>query len=161
MRLSGRLTLNLGLRYEATTIPYDRRGLGGEVNSLTAPVGSATCPLTIQPTTVPGCTVPISQFLQSNPTLNDFEPRVGFAWNPFGNGKTAVRGAFGIYDELPLPYILTTYSSNLGALFERRAAGRECASGYVSVWCSGGGRGELRAPGWAGIMSRTRAGTTR
>ncbi len=111
LRLSGRLTLNLGLRYEATTIPYDRRGLGGEVNSLTAPVGSPACPQTIQPTTVPGCTVPISQYLQSNPTLNDFEPRVGFAWNPFGDGKTAVRGAFGIYDELPLPYLLTTYSA--------------------------------------------------
>ena len=111
LRLSGRFTLNLGLRYEATTIPYDRRGLGGEVNSLTAPVGSPACPQTIQPTTVPGCTVPISQYLQSNPTLNDFEPRVGFAWNPFGDGRTAIRGAFGIYDELPLPYILTTYST--------------------------------------------------
>ena len=111
LKLSSRLTVNLGLRYEATTIPYDRRGLGGAVNSLTAPVGSPACPQTIQPTTVPGCTVPISQYLQSNPTLNDFEPRVGFAWNPFGDGKTAVRGAFGIYDELPLPYILTTYST--------------------------------------------------
>ena len=111
LRLSARFTLNLGLRYEATTIPYDRRGLGGEVNSLPAPVGSPACPQTIQSTTVPGCTVPISQYLQSNPTLNDFEPRVGFAWNPFGDGKTAVRGAFGIYDVLPLPYILTTYSS--------------------------------------------------
>ena len=111
LKLSSRFTVNLGLRYEATTIPYDRRGLGGAVNTLTAPVGSPACPQTIQPTTVPGCTVPISQYLQSNPTLNDFEPRVGFAWNPFGDGKTAIRGAFGIYDELPLPYILTTYST--------------------------------------------------
>src|SRR4029077_13269624 len=38
-----------------------------------------------------------------NPTLRNFEPRIGFAWNPRG-GKTLVRGGFGIFDVLPLPY---------------------------------------------------------
>jgi hypothetical protein len=34
--------------------------------------------------------------------LRDFSPRVGAAWDPFGDGKTAVRAAFGQYDYLPL-----------------------------------------------------------
>src|SRR5262249_33429542 len=42
--------------------------------------------------------------LYQNPTLRDFSPRAGFSWDPFQNGKTAVRGGFGVYDSLPLTY---------------------------------------------------------
>ena len=29
---------------------------------------------------------------------------MGFAWDPFHNGKTAVRGSFGVFDILPMAY---------------------------------------------------------
>jgi hypothetical protein len=35
--------------------------------------------------------------LRVNPTYNTFAPRIGFAWDIFGDGKTAVRGGFGVY----------------------------------------------------------------
>jgi len=38
-----------------------------------------------------------------NPTKEDFEPRVGFAWDPFKNGQTSVAGGFGVFDVLPFP----------------------------------------------------------
>jgi hypothetical protein len=41
--------------------------------------------------------------LYANPTLHNFEPRIGFAWDPFGNAKTAVRGGFGMFDVQTLP----------------------------------------------------------
>jgi len=87
-RFRPNLTLNLGLRYEMSTIA---RETSGKLSNL--PDLSSATPHLGNP------------FI-SNPTLKNFEPRVGFAWDPFRNGKTAVRGGVGLFDVLPLPYQL-------------------------------------------------------
>lgn len=114
-RIRKNLTLNLGLRYEMLTNPTEAHNNFARLNSFTAPAGSGPCP-NIFPnafvsTTVPGCPVPISNLWTSNPTLHDFDPRVGFSWDPFGNGKTAVRAGYGMFDVLPLPYIYSDGNS--------------------------------------------------
>lgn len=85
-RIRPTLTLNLGLRYEMTTVPTETQNHLANLASLTAPAITLGSPLF------------------SNPTTRNFEPRLGFAWDPFHNGKTAVRGAFGQFDVLPLLY---------------------------------------------------------
>jgi hypothetical protein len=84
-RFRPNLTLNLGLRYEAVTVPSEVHGQLSNLRQFT----TGTAPALGSPIIL-------------NPTLRNFEPRVGFAWDPFRNGKTAVRGAFGIFDVLPL-----------------------------------------------------------
>src|SRR5882724_1030771 len=99
-RFRPNLTLTMGMRYEFTTLPKDANNRIQEITTL---VNCAT------PGVLPGPNSPcgpvhVNSFIASNPTTKNFEPRIGFSWDPFKNGKTAVRGGFGIFDVLPLPY---------------------------------------------------------
>jgi hypothetical protein len=85
------LTLNIGLRYEMATIPSEKYGRIANLPTIE---------------TDPGAGVFNHAYFPHNPTAKNFEPRLGFAWDPFHNGKTAVRGGFGLFDALPLPYEL-------------------------------------------------------
>jgi hypothetical protein len=100
------LTLNLGLRYEISSVPKETSGKTANLRNLSDP-------LPICGTMVPGQCAATGPFF-SNPTLKNFEPRIGFAWDPFRKGKTAVRGGAGFFDVLPLPYqfiLMTTQSA--------------------------------------------------
>src|SRR5258706_6217456 len=94
-RIRSNLTLNLGLRYETVTVEKEA---GGQTSVLYNPADAAAhCRILILGR---GAVGPMYQ----NPTRRDFQPRVGFAWDPFHNGKTAVRGGVGIFFNLPPIY---------------------------------------------------------
>jgi len=82
------LTFNVGLRYEFGEVPYEVDGKLANLRMLSS-------------TALPDPHLGSPYF--RNPTKNDWEPRVGFAWDPFKNGKSSVRGGFGMFDVLPMP----------------------------------------------------------
>jgi len=109
-RWRSNLTLNLGLRYEMTTVPTEIHGKLANLPTLDA--AQAICAVS-----VPGSCSGTGPFF-SNPTLHNFEPRIGFAWDPFNNGKMAVRGGAGLFDVLPLPYQFTLLATQSAPFFQ-------------------------------------------
>lgn len=75
-------TLNLGLRYEFHTEYEEIRGLGYAVRDIRSDAEAT-----------PGAPF-------ANPSLRNFSPRFGFAWDVRGDGKTALRGGFGLLYDL-------------------------------------------------------------
>ena len=81
MRLNSRFTLNLGLRYEFNTVPREVNGKEASLRNVSTDAAQTLGPIMV------------------NNSLHNFSPRFGFAWDVFGDGKTAVRGGYALlYD---------------------------------------------------------------
>jgi hypothetical protein len=96
-RTTSNLTITFGLRYEPVTLPGEASGRYQVLANLTDTATTA-----------------VPHLWSHNQSLKNFEPRVGFSWDPFGSGKTAIRGGFGVFDILPIPW---TYTQTLGGNF--------------------------------------------
>ena len=95
-RVSPKLTLNLGLRWELNVPPYEVN------NHFSVPdfsSNSVTC------TPRPACMfipvgtqgVPRGAY---NAYYKNFDPRIGFAWRPFKSDRLVVRSAYGIFTDI-------------------------------------------------------------
>jgi len=127
-KVTPHLTLNLGLRYElhppirethsntATFLPGYSAMIGGQSvsgavvvsNASAAADASSAFLASIAPTpllTASQAGVPEGLRFTDK---TDWGPRLGFAWQPYGNGKTVVRGGWGRFIESPLGFSLVS-----------------------------------------------------
>ena len=101
-RVTPRLTFNLGLRYEFFGVPFDAKGIQGTIDKV-AQMNHVTR-LTDVSVKKGG------QFY--NDDYNNFAPRFGFAWDVNGDGKTAVRGNWGMFYDRMINAVLTPVDLN-------------------------------------------------
>ncbi len=81
------LTINLGLRWEYFSPPFQKGGAIGNIQFGSEGLANSTI-------------VPVHQLF--DPQYHNFAPRLGFAWSPRRNTNLVVRGGFGIfYDRIP------------------------------------------------------------
>ncbi|MBI2822637.1 MAG: TonB-dependent receptor, partial [Acidobacteria bacterium] len=102
VKITPTFTLNLGLRYEFSTEPTE---VNGKVANLVHPLTDKE--------------ISVLDTLYHNPCLKCLAPRLGFAWDVFGNGKTALRGGFGIFNNVLLPNEWMYPGTNMPPFFKR------------------------------------------
>jgi len=113
-KVTPRLTLNLGLRYEYSGVPRDE--------NLQAINGVSDDPAL-------GLI-----FRAPKPDINNFAPRVGFAWDPLGTGKWAVRGGAGLaYDVVPNNFAINSLPPQLQS---EQNPGLTCTLAGAPQWCA-------------------------
>jgi hypothetical protein len=91
-KVKSNLTLTLGLRYQLDGVPYEENG--NMSNLLQNPSTFQSGQDVVMSIVGAGTGHQLYQ-----PDHSNIEPRVGFAWDPWHDGKTSVRGAFGIFHD--------------------------------------------------------------
>ena len=99
-RVSPNLTLNLGLRYEIwermTEADDKLVAIDLATNQFVFAGSVPTLPAT-PPNSVPAASLGYTRNMKMETDLNDFGPRLGFAWRMFGTNDTVLRGGYGVF----------------------------------------------------------------
>ena len=135
-KITSKLTVNLGFRYEFNLPPIEKvnKMASFDPDTQTIKVAGGFEALNIPDTSVPGF------FLKLRPRpdvgrrlwkteLNNFAPRIGLAWRPFGGTRTVLRAGFGTFYNYQIVGNGITPLSRNSPFRQRQTAGPFAASG--------------------------------
>lgn len=89
LRVSSRLDLDLGLRYEITSNVHERDGKSAALLDIVRDSRPVT-----------------GSLLSGNPSLKNFSPRIGLTWAPWAQRDTLVSAGFGVFHDQILYYLI-------------------------------------------------------
>ncbi len=127
-KITSKLTLNLGLRWDWFGWPVEQNGLFGNfdfaaLTNTEDPTPAFMVPSNFKPTGIQAIDGAAAASIKAKnkhtlngQDLNNFQPRLGFAWSP--NGKTVVRGGYGVFFDRPSASFMNTVFSNYPFLRE-------------------------------------------
>ena len=125
-KISKRLTLNLGVRYDWANNPTtvgDPVFVLNNLLSTTAPATESSFVTAAHPFT-------------SNPNVKNIDPRIGLAYDPFGDHKTSIRAGFGMFHE---PVTARTFAASfnpVNPLYDLTFPSLYCANGTSTPGCA-------------------------
>lgn len=111
-KISRRFTLNYGVRYEPFLPQDEIKGRQGMFSAAAWQSGTIS---TTHPTALAGLLFPGDAGFVNNmlhPSYTHFMPRLGFAWDVFGTGRTSLRGGAGQFYDTRLPGVFDNIFAN-------------------------------------------------
>jgi hypothetical protein len=127
-RATNRLTLNIGVRWEPYITTRDRFGHDGAFRP-----GQQS---SVYPLAPLGAVFPGDPGIGPGVTPNRYSrlaPRIGFAYDPFGDGKTSVRGAYGIFSDTLRAVALNTNQLNQPFSYGQNTFDVQLANPYANA----------------------------
>lgn len=125
-KVTPRFTLNLGIRWDAN------------INFLNEQTNNRTMKI------LKAINHPVSKgdLTHGTTSFKEFQPRIGFAWDPMGNGKMVIRGGYGIYfDQVFQNLTLFSLQQTNPSIYQQQldlnsSAGPRDPGGCVGELCS-------------------------